>query len=127
ATGEVLPAGTRKGTAVTCTATPADGGIAGTATVTVANTPPAGGSATVTPAGADATTALSCATSGGTDADGDPIAWSVAWEVDGAPVSAPAPKRGSRVVCVATPSDGESAGSPVRSAALTIASAPPSL
>lgn len=125
-----------RGQSVTVEAIPFDGFAAGSScvseAVTVRNTAPVGGSASLTPAQATELTTLTCAGSGATDLDGDPITYTYAWTVDGAPVSAAGPtltgaafSHFQAVICRATPSDGAEAGPAVSSAAVVIQNTAP--
>jgi hypothetical protein len=121
-----------KGDVVTCTATPRDDRVDGepaSASVTIGNAPPEVADLEISPNPARTLDTLTCA-GGGYDPDGDVVALTYAWEVDGAamgvgPVLPPtAFVKGQTVACIATPSDGEDAG-PSASVSLVIANTPP--
>jgi hypothetical protein len=119
---------------VAVTATPFDATEAGapaTASVVVVNSPPTAPVVQVTPASATAEDDLVCAIStASTDADGDPIAYTFAWDADGAvyPVDDPAwigpdtttwpddtvpaedTEDGETWTCTVTPDDGDDFG-----------------
>jgi hypothetical protein len=125
-----------RGQSITVEATPFDGFATGTScvsdAVTVRNTAPVGGSASLTPAQATEVTTLTCAGSGATDLDGDPISYTYAWTVDGAPVAATGStltgasfSHFQAVICRATPSDGTEAGPSVASSAVVIQNTAP--
>ena len=75
------------------------------------------------PQGAAAGSTLSCTVTGGADADGDPIGWSISWTIDGEvlegeegpELNSPLVVKGAVVGCSATPSDGFEAGEQVTS------------
>jgi len=128
--GPVLPAAaTAKGRTYGLTvghAAGAVGGTTATAELTIGNTPPGAPALQISPAGAGPGDALVCeVVSGSVDADGDPVAYTMSWTVDGAPATADgavawpgdtvegaATAGGGRWACTATPDDGEAAGEP---------------
>jgi hypothetical protein len=136
-TGEQVPADrTAKGQvwAVQAVATAGNQASAPLAAeVTIVNSPPVASGVTITPAtlgaGADAVAAPVA-----TDADGDTIAWTFAWTingvavdgVDGDTLAAGRFEKGESLVVTATPDDGEVAGAPVTSSASVVQNTPPS-
>lgn len=91
-------------------------GPAGTASVTIGNTPPSLAALDITPDPATRSTTLSCTPSGYTDADGDAEQTTLAWTVDGVPAGtavtlASGFTTGQTVTCEATPFDGTDIGS----------------
>jgi hypothetical protein len=120
---------------VVCTITPFDGEDAGeavSASITIGNALPSIDAVALSPEGATAADALTCAYEGFADADGDADASEIRWTVDGADagtgptLSAGAAPRGAEVVCTVTPFDGLDAGEPL-SASLTVENAAPSV
>lgn len=109
-----------------------DEGAPATAEVLVLNTPPSVDAVALSPDAPTTLDTLTCAPSGWSDADGDEEGYTYAWEVDGRAVSGAtestlsgAFEKNQEVVCVATPWDGEAAGDPVRSDAVTVLNSPP--
>lgn len=104
------------GDAVTCTATPFDGLDSGAPTtsgpITIANTAPAVSGASLDTAAPTTTTAIGVVPGQATDIDGDLVAFSVEWFVDGESVATgevldPAlTSKGQTVRAVVTPTDG---------------------
>ncbi len=102
--------------------------------VLVGNTAPAGTAVSLSPA-APRTGEDIVATATGADADGDTLTWTFEWIVDGATVSGETSdtlpsaytSAGASVVVVATPSDGETDGTPVTSATLAVVNTPPTV
>ena len=128
-----------RGERVTCTVRVHDGEDAGPSTeapaLTVADTPPAGGTVTVHPPAARETDTLTCNAEGAVDPDG-PVSWTFAWWRNGAAIPGPVSptlggtffEKGDRVRCVATPVEGEVAGPAVPSAGESvIGDTPPSV
>ena len=136
-TGTEVPADqTAKGETWTVQVVPFDGklsGAAGTASVTVVNTPPVLGSAALSQSTLVESDAVSCKGSGYTDADGDEASYETSWVVNGAEVSTAARltgalfDKGDTVGCVLTPFDGEAYGSPQTSPEVTVANTAPTL
>ena len=133
-----LPAGTAvRGEVVAVSVEPHDGRVAGapvsSAAVAVANTIPTIGAAEVTPASGTVTTVFGCQVRGWSDADGDPERVDVRWLVNGTSATVTPTLDGAwfskrdDIACEATPVDGASRGTPVRSAAVRIANTPPSI
>ncbi len=135
---DTLPAGSaRKQQRVSVEVVPNDGVVDGdailSADATVLNSLPTAGGVTIDPSVAYETSTLTCAPWGFADADGDPEGWTYAWTVGGGAV-ATGPTldgssfaKGDTVTCAATPWDGEAAGEPVVSAALTVSNSAPTL
>ena len=118
------------GDVLTCTVTidDGDGGVdVGTASATVADTPPEITSVDVEPAVATESSTLTC-TATGTDGDGDAVTITYGWKVSGVTSAVTGPTldgasfdKGDDVVCTATP-DG---GSPADSASVPVVNTPP--
>lgn len=109
-----------------------DEGLAATAEVLILDTPPEISAVSLTPAAPTTLDTLTCAPVGWFDADGDAEDYTWRWEVDGRVVSGAgeatlsgAFEKNQEVVCEATPWDGEEAGDPVRSDAVTVVNSPP--
>jgi hypothetical protein len=131
--------GATSGAEIRCEATPSDGAASGEPVLSgpaaLKNQAPTVGSVSVGPAGADATTTLVCVAVGMADADGDPVSVGYQWTVNDALVTAGSgptlaaakAKKGQTVRCLAVPSDGKLAGSPVQSQPLVIGNAAPKL
>ena len=122
---------------VACTVTPHDGTDAGAAvssdTVTIANTPPVLADVTLTGDNVEGGT-LTCVPGTATDADGDSVSYSYAWDVSGsdpgvtdAELTSDHFENGHDVTCTVTPSDGTDSGDPVTSAEVIIENTPPVL
>ncbi|MFH1463780.1 MAG: hypothetical protein ABIO70_05265 [Pseudomonadota bacterium] len=117
--------------------TPNDGYLDGqpleTSVVTILNSPPALAAVALDPTEAREDTALTCLPAGWSDADGDAEGYRYSWLVEGLEVGTGTSldgasfDRGDEVLCVVTPNDGEDDGSPVSSAALTVANTAPSI
>jgi len=122
---------------ITCTATPSDGTVSGTAMtsggVTILNTPPVISGISVTPSPATTTSVLSCAHTP-SDADGDAVNRTYAWlrntlviagatgaSLDGAAEFG----YGDQIQCRITPNDGIVSGATVTSGVLAISNTPP--
>ncbi|HRE87682.1 MAG TPA: hypothetical protein PK095_00965 [Myxococcota bacterium] len=128
-----------KGEVIRCEATPRDPFGAGAPTlspaVTIQNTAPTGGYATLSPASnVREGSTLTCAGSGASDLDDDPITWRYGWRIDGlesnvttATLSSAHFDRGQSVVCTAAPFDGEEAGPPISSGPVTVENSAPGL
>lgn len=106
------------------------GGVA-TAEVLVLNTPPSISAVDLSPGDATTLDTLTCTPAGWSDDDGDAEDYLYSWTVDGAAVTGSsntlsgAFKKNQEVVCTATPWDGEEAGAPLSSGAVTIVNSPP--
>lgn len=118
---------------VTCAATPFDGQESGepvVASVTVLNTAPVLGSVSL-PGSAHEGDTLAVALDGAIDADGDAIAYTYAWTVDGVSagseptLDSTAFDRDQDVVVTVTPEDGTDVGVAVTSSVLTISNSRP--
>jgi hypothetical protein len=129
------PSLTQRYDEVQCTVTPTDGDTEGfpiaSEVVVVVNTPPALGSASVTPIDAVYGDTLYCTWSTFVDADSDEDLSTVTWEVDGfaagtGPTLTGGFHGGQIVECMVTPFDGIDSGSSVR-ASLTIGNTAPSI
>lgn len=110
-----------------------DGAVDGDATVAnavIANTTPIADSVVIDSDSATASDDLSCVATG-IDADGDPVAFTYAWSVDGVSagtgdiLAAGAFAKGNSVVCTATPDDGFTTGAAVASSAVIIRNTAP--
>lgn len=121
-----------KGDVVELTVTPSDAdgaGHPGSASVTIANTPPGAPSLALDPADPEEGEAVVCdVTTASTDADGDTVTYRMAWTVDGVAypsggdagpstvtwpddeMSAADTEAGEWVTCTVTPDDGEDTG-----------------
>ena len=130
-TTEVLPsAATAKGQTWTIVVTPSDGeteGPGGSASLIIQNTPPTIASTTISPAEPLSTDDLTCAAAGAVDPDGDEVAFTTSWTIDGVPVAtsgstlaASMHSPGSIVGCTVTPSDDEADGEPVSAAPVRV-------
>jgi hypothetical protein len=133
-TGPTLAGGFAPGDSVSCRVEPSDGvetGAAGTASIVI-NRAPSVASAVVGPAGAGATTPLTCGWTGFSDPDGDADQSFVSWRLggtalgDGSPLAPGGYARGDVVTCDVTPFDGRSAGAVV-SGSVTIANTAPTI
>ncbi|MGB0588607.1 MAG: hypothetical protein ACPGU1_02910 [Myxococcota bacterium] len=93
-------------------------------TVTLDNTPPSGGTATVTPQPPKEEDALSCTVTDAVDLDGDLLSWEVSWFVNGQPVvgeddgtlTGAAFDKGQSVQCSTVAFDGTESGDTLWSA-----------
>jgi hypothetical protein len=102
--------------------------------IAVANTPPTGLEATISPAEPNEDKDVECAASGEADADGDAVSWTWIWEIDGQVVpgatgptlSADETEQGQQVRCTAIPTDGLDDGEPLISAEIIIKNRAPS-
>ncbi len=124
-----------KGDVVVCSVTPTAGSGVGTslssAPLTIDNTVPTVTSASIAPASPRTGDTLTCVTTGWTDADGDADGTTYVWSVNGRAAGtgrslAGGFVGGDVVACVATPFDGEDAGSPV-TASVTVGNTAPVL
>jgi len=104
-----------------CFVTPYDGiawGQAGSASVTIVNTPPGAPTVTITPSPAQPEEDLVCSVSvDSLDSEGDPVTYSFAWQVGGvdagvtsATVPASSTTEGEEWTCIVTPNDGTDDG-----------------
>ncbi len=136
-TGSTLPTSFDGDDTIICTVTPNDGDGAGTAvsaSVTVGNTAPVLASVTLSPSTAYEGDTLTCTPGTATDADGDTVSYSYAWRVSGSTISRTSTtlsstyfSKADTVVCVVTPTDGESTGSAVTSNTVTIENTAPTV
>ena len=133
--GTTLSSGFVGADEVTCTVTPFDGASTGTpvdTSLTVTNSVPSLGAATITPDPATASDTLVCTATGWSDADGHADLSTWAWTVNGADVGETGPGlstgyvAGDLVGCEVTPDDGTDTGTPV-SDSLVIDNAAPSV
>jgi hypothetical protein len=90
----------------------------GSASVSIANTAPTLGSVAITPDPARRTDTLTCTPAGAADADGDSIAYTHRWTVDGVAAGSGATLTGpfavgALIACTVTPTDGKDAGTDV--------------
>ena len=126
-----------RGEAVVAVAIPNDGFVDGAPVssepVEIQNTPPTLDSATIDQTEAFEETTLTCTAEGFADLDGDAEDVEIAWEVNGI-LATVRPEltgaffdRGDRVVCVATPTDGQTEGRSVRSAPIRIQNTLPTI
>jgi hypothetical protein len=126
-----------KSQAISVRAWPSDGFLEGAPVdsdpIVVVNSPPSTGAAAVTPAEVYEATTVSCAAAGWTDADGDAERYQTQWTVNGIPSGTGATLTGAAfrknevIRCQVTPFDGETAGAPVLSPAVTVRNSAPSL
>lgn len=132
----VPPTYTAKGQVWEVVVTPGDGegdGEPARHSVTIGNSPPSVGGATVSPSAPDRTTVAECLGQGWADADDDPEGYQVEWLVDGSSVATTHTldvgpyARGSKIRCVLTPTDGDDLGESETSAEVTIVNTPPSV
>lgn len=135
--GSTLVGAFVKGDEVVVEAVVSDGQLTGDAVtssaVTILNSPPEVTGAAVDPADARGDSVLSCLPVGARDADGDEISYTYSWTVDGREVATTATldgsffRRGQRVSCTLTPSDGTDTGTSATSSAVEILNTPPVL
>lgn len=98
-----------------------------------ANVPPLVGMVWLSPEPAYTQSTLTCTPTDVVDFDGDPVAFSYAWSVDGAlagmgaTLAGTAFSRGDAVICTVTPFDGQASGPPVSSDPLVISNSPPTI
>ncbi|TNE90031.1 MAG: hypothetical protein EP330_09390 [Deltaproteobacteria bacterium] len=136
-TGATLPAGTAKGTTVTCEATPNDGvenGIPVTADTTIVNTPPVLGGANISPTtNATEGTTFTCSAGSLSDADNDSVTVSYAWLRNGSAINGATSttltgssfNKGDSIACRVTPSDDEDTGTAQTSVSVTVQNSAP--
>lgn len=134
-TGLTVPASaTSRGERWEITVTPADpygAGTPATAAITIDNSAPVATSLSLTPS-APRTDDTLVATAAGTDADGDPVGFAYAWEVDGVSTGTTGSTlagtahfaKGQVVAVTATPTDGAALGASLR-ASVTVENTPP--
>ena len=126
------------GDTLACTATPLDVGSSGvpvaSGAIAVSNTAPSISSVSISPTTGTETTIFTCAPSGWSDADGDPVgSYTYQWAVGGVAsvttgtISGSSFNKGDLLTCAATPFDGTSFGSPVGSGVVTVQNTPPSI
>lgn len=134
-TSSTLSTGYKKGDSVTCTVTPNDGTVAGTAqtsaAVTIQNSAPTVSTPVITPSSPKVADPLVC-TASGSDLDGDTVTLSYVWRINGNVVSGQTSsslttgyKKGDSVTCTVTPTDGTVAGTALTSAAVSIGNTAP--
>jgi hypothetical protein len=126
-----------KGNSVTCTATPFDGSVSGSAVTssarTIQNTAPTLTSASVTPSTAYTNTTLTCTPSGAADVDGDSVTFTYVWRKQGIVIGGQTAStlagssfnKNDFISCSATPTDGTASGSQVTSSAVFIQNSAP--
>lgn len=135
-TGQYFGGGTaNKGQTVQCAVTSSDGsaisGISLSNQIVIGNASPEGGKVAVTPQNPSVLSTLNCVGTDAIDPDGDDVVWTYIWMVNGTQTAAgqsmsAAPlSKGDTVVCIGTPSDGISQGSPVSGQPLVILNAAP--
>ncbi len=135
-TGATLAGGFAGGDTITCTATPSDGTVDGTArsaSVTVVNSAPVLASVALTPASPTEADTLTCTPGAVTDADGTTtFTYTWSWTVGGAVIAATGSTldgadfdRGDAVRCRVIPNDGTEDGAMVASAAVTVLNTAP--
>lgn len=108
-----------------------DGDTVQSAEIAILNTPPVLDAAAIVPDVIQTGTDASCEAGTSTDDDGDAVSYRYLWELGGAEYSSGPTltsdnfERGSVLLCVIIPNDGEEDGAPVRSASVTVANTPP--
>ena len=137
-----LPAAaTERGMAIGCTLTPSDGTTSGTPVASVANqsvlilnSTPTTPTAALTPDAGNAGMDFACkVATDATDADGDTLTYTIAWQLDDATVSAspsvrPASlgaRKGDTLCCTVAASDGNASSPASTGACVTLVNAPP--
>jgi hypothetical protein len=130
-----LTAATAPGDTITCTATATDGSSAtdsGSASITVSNRSPDAGSVTITPESPRTSDEITCATSGEGDPDGESLAVSYSWDVNGTPADSTSStlgtghEKGDVITCSVTVTD-ESDATETASASVTIGNTLPNV
>lgn len=126
-----------KGDAVVVRVTVSDpvgaGDTAESAPLRISNSLPSGSGASIGPLPVYEASTVSCLPTGWSDADGDPEGWRFAWTVNGVAAGATSTlsgasfSKGDRLVCTATPDDGEGLGSALSSASVVVSNTPPVL
>jgi hypothetical protein len=110
-----------------------DGATVRSNELTIENTPPSATGAEIRPAEVYTTTTVTCVGLGFADDDADPEGFEYRWTVNGAEVgsgpslASSAFRKGDRIGCVATPTDGEALGAPVSAAVVTVRNTPPTI
>ncbi len=138
ATNLLAAAETTKDEVWEVTVTPNDGtfdGPPGTASLTIANSPPVLSAMAMTPtANATEATTFTCLTGTTSDADGDTVTTSLSWSVSGTDpgvttnsLDGTSFSKNDVVACLGTPNDGTDDGSGVTSTSVTVANTPPSI
>jgi len=134
----VLSADTATGEDWTLQVSVSDGMASASATpvtVTIGNGAPSIAAPTLSPNVLYTDTVASCSAGASSDPEGDPVSVDYAWEVDGVAVSGQTSTslagnswfdKGQDVVCITTPDDGTSLGTPVASAPRTVQNSTPS-
>jgi hypothetical protein len=119
---------------VTVTASdPYGEGDAGTASITIGNSTPTLADVTLSPDPADVEDTLTCTPGAASDADGDTITYTYAWQLNGATLAATGTtlsgvfESGDSVTCYVTPSDSYSTGTAVASNTVVIDNSAPVL
>jgi hypothetical protein len=117
--------------------TPNDGvgeGESADAVVTIQNTPPEIAEVQLTPDPPATQDDLHCTPIGAMDVDGDAVAVTTGWTIDGAAISETSAtlssswtEKGAMVTCTATPTDGLEAGTAVVSNTVFVGNTPPSI
>jgi hypothetical protein len=121
---------------VLVTVTPHDGWASGVPvssdSVTIANTAPSLAAVSLDPSEIVESSTVACVPSGWADDDGDTEGYSYGWLVNGSDAGVTADSldgasfdRGDVLSCTVTPHDGEEAGEPVSSAAVTVSNTAP--
>ncbi|MCP3143791.1 Ig-like domain-containing protein [Pyxidicoccus xibeiensis] len=139
-TASLLAPHFKRGDSVRCSVVPFDGRTPGpavtTATVTVLNTPPSVGSASLGAGPFRTSDILTCAVSGVSDRDGDSVSLTYKWLRNAFPVGgvttatlngASEFSKGDTLSCVVTPSDGTDSGAAVASGTITVENTPPTM
>lgn len=131
---------TTRGNTIQCEARPFDGTDEGSAvlsaTVTILNSLPVLGTASLSPSPAFESSTVSCAASSTTDADSDAVTIDYSWTVDAVVLAVPSTtsaltgasfSRGSTVSCTMTPRDSSGSGTAVSSTPITVQNSVPSV
>ncbi|MDP2313789.1 MAG: hypothetical protein Q8P41_12850 [Pseudomonadota bacterium] len=137
-TTDTVPAdATTRGEVWEVRVTPNDGwgdGTPGFASVTIGNSAPVLANVTLSPDPAWEGSTLTCTPEVATDADGDAVAYSYAWTVDGLSIASTDAAlgdtwwaAGDTVACIVTPTDGTDAGAAVTSNSVTIDNSTPTI
>jgi len=108
--------------------TPNDGSVNGntviSSAITISNSPPSISSATISPLTLNNESVAICTVSGWNDADGDPVSYHYAWQVNGVVqdvTETSGPFNADDIVsCTVTPDDGENSGPPISSNNITV-------
>lgn len=133
--GPVLAAGTAlRGQQVRCGLSLSDAagpvGTTWSAPLTVSDTAPTLTEVAIEPASGDVTTSFRCRPHGAVDLDHDAVQFTTTWYADDSPVGGEAvlpagTPHDTRLSCVVVPSDGEQAGTAVRSEVLVVGNSAP--